>query len=154
MNHTQSKRFFLSLLGAILVFAAAALLFQAAQRPTSARSYLPAKFQTQGVQKRQLSLARDTPPVVKLNRISKVDSDDFPNDFEVELKNIGDKPIYFIYLYLDLPEVEVGGAHCAFIIQYGRTDLLELNNTANPDDESIKPGEVHTLKIATKQFTR
>ncbi|MBI1760629.1 MAG: hypothetical protein HYR56_04250 [Acidobacteria bacterium] len=152
MKRAQSNGFFYSSVRTVLVLAISSLLSQVSPSTTAANSYLPAKFQTQEPIKRKLSLAYDPPPVIKLTRISGVDSADFPNDFEVEIKNIGDKPIYFMYLYLDLPEVEIGGSHWVFIIQYGRGELLELRNTANADDVPIKPGEVHTLKIPTNQL--
>lgn len=147
MKHVQSKSFFFSLIGTILVFTSSMLFFQGSQRPISANSLLPAKFQTQETPKRRLSLRYDPPSVVKLSRISKVDSDNFPKDFEVDVKNTGNKPIYYMFLYLTLPEVEVGGAKWAFELTYGNPALFEINKTANPDDESLKPGETHTFKL-------
>ncbi len=147
MNRTQSRSFFLSLIGTILVFGSSMLFFQVSQRPTAASSYLSAKFQTQETPKRRLSLRYDPPPVVKLSRTSKVDSDNFPNDFVVDVKNTGNKPIYYMFLYLTLPEVEVGGAKWAFELEYGNHALFEINKTSSPDDESLKPGETHTFKL-------
>ena len=72
-------------------------------------------------------------------------------DLELEVKNTGTKPIYFLVLVLDLPEVRVGNGNIVFALRYGRVALnafeekLEL---AKPEDVPIKPGDTYIFRLA------
>jgi hypothetical protein len=73
-------------------------------------------------------------------------------DFELEVTNTGDKPIYFLSLSLILPEIiGTSGYKSGFTLHYGRTQLGNLVNKAEPDDIPIKPGEIYIFKIAEAQ---
>jgi hypothetical protein len=76
-------------------------------------------------------------------------NDKWVRDFELELTNTGDKPIYLINMTLVMPEI-IGssGYPSAFVLHYGRVQLGDLVNKAEPDDIPIKPGETYVFKIA------
>ena len=67
-------------------------------------------------------------------------------EFELEVKNIGDKPIYFIYINL-VTDVKVGSSPLIFALVYGRAELGDIITKAGPDDLFIKPGETYVFKI-------
>ncbi len=67
-------------------------------------------------------------------------------EFELEVKNVGDKPIYFIYINLT-SDVELSGGPLIFPLVYGRAELGDIITKAGPDDPFIKPGETYVLKI-------
>ena len=68
-------------------------------------------------------------------------------DFEVEITNTGNKPIYFLYLLAVMPEIrDANGYNIAFAIFYGRTELGDIRTKANADDVSLKPGETYVFK--------
>ena len=67
-------------------------------------------------------------------------------EFELELTNTGDKPIYFLFLDL-ITDVTVGGDPLVFSLVYGRAELGDIISKARPDDVPIKPGETHIFKI-------
>jgi hypothetical protein len=67
-------------------------------------------------------------------------------EFELEVKNTGDKPIYFIFIDL-ITDVTVGGDRLVFSLVYGRAELGDIITKAGPDDPSIKPGETYVFKI-------
>jgi hypothetical protein len=70
-------------------------------------------------------------------------------DLEIEVTNTGDKPIYFLSMTLVLPEIiGASGYKSGFTLHYGRTQLGDLVNKAEPDDIPINPGEVYIFKIA------
>src|SRR5215213_5891278 len=76
-------------------------------------------------------------------------------EFEIEVTNTGDKPIY--YLYIDLiSDVTVegipGGTPFVFNLQYGRPELGDLVSKALPDDVPIKPKESCVLKFHPGQI--
>ncbi|HYO63481.1 MAG TPA: hypothetical protein VER08_07480 [Pyrinomonadaceae bacterium] len=69
-------------------------------------------------------------------------------ELEVEVKNTGDKPVYFLYLSLHLPGV-VGpsGAEIGHQLRYGRGDLIDLAAPLQPEDVPLRPGESITVKV-------
>jgi hypothetical protein len=71
-------------------------------------------------------------------------------EFELELKNTGDKPIYFLYLDL-ITDVKIGGESLEFTLVYGRAELGDIITKAQSDDVPIKPGETHVFKIHPSQ---
>lgn len=68
-------------------------------------------------------------------------------EFELELTNTGDRPIYFLYLMLILPETIVAGNELAFPLVYGRPEIGDIKTKATYEDIPIKPGETYQFKI-------
>jgi hypothetical protein len=69
-------------------------------------------------------------------------------DFELEITNTGDKPIYFLSLMVVLPEITMpDGNSIAFSIHYGRSKLGSIEPKAEPDDIPIKPGETYVFSF-------
>jgi hypothetical protein len=74
-------------------------------------------------------------------------------DFELEVTNTGDKPIYFLSLLLDLPEITApDGIGIAFSIHYGRKELGYIETKAGPDDVPIKPGETYVFSFPDRKL--
>lgn len=67
-------------------------------------------------------------------------------EFELEVKNTGDKPIFFIFIDL-ITDVKLGNTPLVFSLVYGRAELGDIITKAEPDDPSIKPGETYVFKI-------
>lgn len=72
-------------------------------------------------------------------------------ELEIEVRNIGNKPIYFMYMVIFLPDMIVNGNPAGFQVTYGRKELVRLNTSIQPDDVPIRPGEVATLRISEAQ---
>ena len=72
-------------------------------------------------------------------------------DLEIEVKNTGNKPIYFLYMVVYLPEVIVDGYPLGFQVTYGRMELVHFAAPIQPDDVPIRPGESVTLKVSDTQ---
>lgn len=68
-------------------------------------------------------------------------------EWEIEVKNTGSKPIYYLAVLVDMPELIVQGHPLAFRIVYGRRELLYINTPILPDDLPVLPGETVTLKV-------
>jgi len=73
-------------------------------------------------------------------------------EFELELTNTGDKPIYYLDLLL-VSDVKFGGNFLVFPFAYGRAALGDIVSKAGPDDTPIKPGETFIFKIHPGQIT-
>jgi hypothetical protein len=70
-------------------------------------------------------------------------------DFELEVTNTGDKPIYFLSLAISLPEITASdGVGIAFSLHYGSRQLVDIETKAGPDDIPIKPGETHVFSFS------
>ena len=76
-----------------------------------------------------------------------LENDKWVRDFELEVKNIGEKPIYFLWFFLEVPEAKIANSHQVFAIVYGRLALADLNNRPTGDDVPIEPGETKALMI-------
>ena len=67
-------------------------------------------------------------------------------EFELELTNTGDKPIYFLYITMDTDvKYERVGPTIVFPLTYGRAQLGDIVTKATSDDVAIKPGETIIL---------
>lgn len=74
------------------------------------------------------------------------------SDFELEVTNTSDKPIYFLNLWIVLPEIisYENGYKVGFPLRYGRPDFIYLNTMARADDVPIRPGESYVFTIPEK----
>jgi hypothetical protein len=69
-------------------------------------------------------------------------------DFQLEITNTGNKPIYLLSFTLDLPEITApDGRGIAFAVVYGKSRLGDIGNKAEPDDVPIKPGETYVFSF-------
>ena len=72
-------------------------------------------------------------------------------DLEIEVKNTGTKPIYFLDLQVHLPDTRgPDGNTIGWDLLYGRTDLVEITAPLKPEDVPIRPGETHIFTIAER----
>lgn len=74
-------------------------------------------------------------------------------DLEIEVRNTGTKPIYFLHLQLNLDIVGPDGKGVVFVLLYGRSALVDVTAAIKPEDVPIRPGETHTFTIA-ERFVR
>ena len=73
-------------------------------------------------------------------------------ELEVEVKNTGDKPIYYLYVVIVMPDVLVGGYPLSMRRAYGRKELGLPDTPVQPDDVPVLlPGETLTVKLPEGQ---
>jgi hypothetical protein len=75
------------------------------------------------------------------------ENDNWMRELEVEVKNTGSKPIYYVQLSLHMPDVLIGGHPLAASMGYGRTALFYPETPVEPGDVPIMPGESVVLKV-------
>src|SRR5258708_37139875 len=69
-------------------------------------------------------------------------------DFELEVENTGNRPIYFLELWVVLPEIiSEGGHEVGFPIRYGRSEFIHFDTPIIPEDVPIGPGEIRSFTI-------
>lgn len=128
-----------------LIFFASALILKGLSAPGV----------TQSQEERELEdkIPKHLPIKVKLRKEKEKGFKDLKNekwirDFQLEITNTGNKPIYFLSLVLDLPEITApDGLGMAFSIHYGRSELGRIEPKAGPDDIPIKPGETYVFSF-------
>jgi hypothetical protein len=67
-------------------------------------------------------------------------------EFELEVTNTGDKPIYFLLIHLGT-NVRFDGREMVYSVMYGRPELGDILTKATSDDVPIKPGETIYLSV-------
>jgi hypothetical protein len=83
--------------------------------------------------------------------VRNLDKDDWLSEFEIEITNIGEKPIYFLSFVLILPDSkDSSGVPTGFPIRYGRSELYVYENKVNSEDIPLKVGESSVLKLSEK----
>jgi hypothetical protein len=82
----------------------------------------------------------------------KMDNENWARELEIEVRNTGSKPIYYMALVVRMPEmVNDNGHSLTLAVHYGRYDLLYLDTQLQPGDVPILPGESTILKISERQ---
>src|ERR1044071_3941798 len=73
---------------------------------------------------------------------------DWYRDFELEVTNTSDKPIYFLDLWLEYPEIDAWpGVRLIVPLQYGRMNFIYQETRPLPTDVPIQPGETYVFTI-------
>jgi hypothetical protein len=86
--------------------------------------------------------------VKKPEKLKDAKNEEWLGELEVEVTNTGTKPIYFLDIYLDLPDVFApNGLNIAFHLSYGRGKLISFSEPVLRDDVPIHPGGVVVLKV-------
>lgn len=73
-------------------------------------------------------------------------------EFELEVTNTGQKPIYFLYITMGTNVKVDSGLEMVYPLTYGRPDLGDIVTKATSDDVPIKPGETITLSIGKAPY--
>lgn len=93
------------------------------------------------------------PIKIKVRKEKEESFKDFKNErwlsqFELEVTNTGDKPIYFLYIMLGTNvKDKADGLELMFPLSYGRAELGSIVIKATSDDVPIKPGEAIYLSL-------
>lgn len=84
-------------------------------------------------------------------KVKNLNSARWERDLEVEIKNVSDKPIYYMRFGIAMPDVISGGHPMGFSLQYGRTQLIFFTEPLQPDDAPLLPGETYTFKLREQE---
>lgn len=87
----------------------------------------------------------------KENSFKDLNNEHWLRDLEIEVKNTGTKPIYFLVLVLELPETKgPDGNLIGWDLHYGRTDLISITAPLKSEDIPIEPGGTYVFTIAER----
>ena len=89
---------------------------------------------------------KDMPLAVR--KVRSLDSDTWYKDLGIEVKNVSDKPIYFILAYLDFPDIPAPGNGVSGIsLKFGDRKNMDVGRFAELEDPRLNPGETVVLEI-------
>jgi hypothetical protein len=116
---------------------------------------MPTPGVAQSTEERELEdrIPKHLPIKVKIKKEKEKAFKDLKNekwlrDFQLEITNTGNKPIYLLSFILKLPGITApDGREIAFSIIYGRSRLGDIGNKAEPDDVPIQPGETFVFRF-------
>jgi hypothetical protein len=75
-------------------------------------------------------------------------NDRWHRDLEIEVKNTGDKPIYYLSIIIKMPEVKVNNGSLTFGVRYGKNTLFDgSKGQASPTSVPLKPKDTLILNI-------
>jgi len=81
-------------------------------------------------------------------KVNNGESENWEDGFSVEVTNTSAKPIYFLELYLVMPDVKSAkGNQTGFSLRYGRGALIDFSTPLETGDVPIQPGETYTFKL-------
>lgn len=69
-------------------------------------------------------------------------------DLEVEVTNIGSRPIYFVSLLLLLPGAKLGGLQPVYKLRFGNPALGSFTAVARPEDIPLVPGASTVIRVS------
>jgi|ERR1044071_879368 hypothetical protein len=100
-------------------------------------------------QERNLKLKSFKDIPVTIHQVRNLKSDTWHQDLEIEVKNVSNKPIYFMLVYLVFPDDPVPpGGESAIRLMYGDPRRNgRIDRYAHLEDEHIEPGETYVFTI-------
>ena len=137
-------------LAAALVLSVVGILMTASLRTSSSAALQERVFENK--------IPAHIPIKIKIKKEKEPSFKDLKNEkwlreFELELTNTGDRPIYYIEITMD---TEVGyegsGPSIVFPLRYGRAELGDIVTKATSDDVAIKPGETIILQAKSAEL--
>jgi len=104
----------------------------------------------------EISIPKHVPLGIKIRKdkeknFKDLNNENWARDFELEITNKGDKPIYSLSFLLILDVKDSSGQNVIAPVSFGRVELSDHRVRANPEDVPIKPGESVNLKIHSGQ---
>lgn len=157
MSLLKQGRWTYALLGLVFLFSLVALAYRVPKKAYEKILPIKAASQKKSLQddtgKRKYEYKQSVKGI-KVVEIRNLQSDNWAEDLEIEIKNTSEKPIYYIRLVLTLNEIKLPPNYypLGFIIKYGNDRHINVGSLAEADEPSIKPGENYVLKIPMDQI--
>jgi hypothetical protein len=145
MNSEDRRFTSLKMLLLLAIFTIASVVF-------CFKSLAPSLAQNDQEREIEDKIPKHLPLKVQLKKEKEAKIKDFKNDawlldFELEVTNTSEKPIYFLNMWILYPEFVENGGIKGVPLRYGRLDFIKSETRPLPDDIPIKPGETYTFKI-------
>lgn len=119
-------------------------------KPASAAEIAKLRSKAQDQEKRVLQTRDFKDMPLKYHIIRNVESETWYKDLQIEVKNIGTKPIYGILALLEFPDHKPLGRDIGFHISFGDIKYWDTSLMADPQDPHLDPGQTYVFTIPPK----
>ena len=122
-------------------------------KPTAAEAASAYKVEDKNEREFENKIPSHLPVKVKLRAEKEKATKDLANerwqrDLELEVKNTGDKPIYYLSIIVQIPEIQLDGNPVSVHIRYGERSLFDgSKGHARPEDMPIGPNQTVFLGL-------
>lgn len=146
-SKTSVVRFTTGLLQLVLLCGAVIFLINGALTPEKSNAQISGERVIENL------VPRHVPIKIKIREdkekaLKDMNNDKWTSDLELEVTNTSDKPIYLLELWVEMPEViSENGRRMGFTLRFGRSDFIDFDARARPDDSTIQPKQIHVFKI-------
>lgn len=89
---------------------------------------------------------------VRVLKIKNLQSETWPSDLEIEIKNVSLKPIYFLRIVLEFPDDPAPNGSSGILLEFGKTENMDIGVIAGIDDPHLDPGK--TVLIRAEEIYR
>jgi hypothetical protein len=86
---------------------------------------------------------------LRVRKVKNLQSETWPNDLEIEVENVSDKPIYFINAALIFPDDPAPNGESGIILKYGESENMDVGRIAETEDEHLDAGKRVSLVVDT-----
>jgi hypothetical protein len=86
---------------------------------------------------------------LRVRKVRNLQSETWPNDLEIEVENVSDKPIYFINAALIFPDDPAPNGESGITLKYGKSENMDVGRIAEAQDEHLDPGKRVSLVVDT-----
>jgi len=142
MNPATSRVLTKLLLLLLLVSAGASILIKDMLVLSSAQSTEDSN------QERKLKKKEFDGMPVRVREVRHLQSETWPNDLEIEVENVSNRPIYFINALLIFPDDPAPNGESGIVLKYGKLDNMDIARIAEPEDEHLEPGQKTILVVS------
>ena len=85
---------------------------------------------------------------VRVSEVRHLQSETWPNELEIEVENVSNRPIYFINAALIFPDDPAPNGASGIILKYGKLDNMDIARIAEPEDVHLDPGQKTVLVVS------
>jgi len=78
---------------------------------------------------------------VRVREVRNLQPDAWPNDLEIEVENVSNRPIYFLNVLLEFPDDPAPNGTSGIVLKYGHIDNMDIARIATAEDEHLDPGK-------------
>jgi len=123
------------------------------KQPPSATEIAELKRKAHVQEKKNIRIKEFKDMPLKVTAIRNLDSETWHSDLQIEVKNVGIKPIYSILVYLEFLDEKdkvPGNGVSGIILRYGERKYLDITVDGDPQDAHLNPGDIYVFTIEDK----
>jgi hypothetical protein len=90
---------------------------------------------------------------VSIVEVRNLQAEHWIRDIEIVVKNVSEKPIYYIKIMVVLPDVIVRDSAYGISLRYGRRALIRIDERPRAGDVPLKAGETYVFKVDSALWT-